>query len=140
MHEMQTAVTEVGGVCPSWKLSRGPTRLHYAKTAERIKMLFGLNTPGGPRNTVLDSEGRGIRCSLRQITLASCLIRVLLRITMQARLEHPCYTYVMSREYELEAPLNRHVLEATFESSCLTRCRRKASRQTVLRSADRWPY
>jgi len=27
-------------------LSRGSTRLHYAKTAERIKMLFGVNTLG----------------------------------------------------------------------------------------------
>jgi len=32
-------------------LSRGSTRLHSAKTAERIKILFGVNTQGAPRNT-----------------------------------------------------------------------------------------
>jgi len=35
-------------------LSRGSSRLHCAKIAEQIKMLFGMNTPGGPRNIVLD--------------------------------------------------------------------------------------
>jgi len=34
-------------------LSRGPTRLHFAKTAKRIKMLFGMNTLWGPRDIVL---------------------------------------------------------------------------------------
>jgi len=37
-HEMQTIVTDVCGVC------QFVTRLHRAKTAERIKMLFELNT------------------------------------------------------------------------------------------------
>jgi len=50
MHEMQTIVTDVRGVCPSVCLSRGSTRLHCAKTAERIKILLGVNTPAGPRN------------------------------------------------------------------------------------------
>jgi len=35
-------------------LSRGSTRFHCAQTAEQIKILFGVNTPGGPRNIVLD--------------------------------------------------------------------------------------
>jgi len=35
-------------------LSSGSTRLHCAKKSEQIKMLFGVSTPGGPRNIVLD--------------------------------------------------------------------------------------
>jgi len=56
MHDMQTIVTDVYGVCQSvsLSLSRGSTRLHCAKTAEQIKMLFGVNTFEGPRNIVLD--------------------------------------------------------------------------------------
>jgi len=46
MHEMQTIVTDVRGVCPSVCLSRGSTRLHCAKTAKRVKILFGVNTHG----------------------------------------------------------------------------------------------
>jgi len=47
MHKMQPIVTDVRGVCPqSVCLSRGSTRLHCAKTAERIKILFGVNTLG----------------------------------------------------------------------------------------------
>jgi len=41
-------------VYQSVSLSRGSTRLHCAKTAEQIKILFGRNTLGGARNTVLD--------------------------------------------------------------------------------------
>jgi len=48
MHEMQTIVTDVRGVCPSVCLSRGSTRLHSAKTAEQLKMLFVVKTLGGP--------------------------------------------------------------------------------------------
>jgi len=51
--------------------------------SERIKNLFGVNTPGDPRNIVLNdspdsptARERGVRCSLRQITLASCLWRL----------------------------------------------------------------
>jgi len=54
MHEMQPIVADVHGVCPSVCpfvrqsvcLSRGSTRLRCAKTAERIKMLFGVNILG----------------------------------------------------------------------------------------------
>jgi len=62
-------------VRPSVRLSRGLTWLHCVKMAERIKMLFGMNTLGGPRNIVLDGalippqREEGIRCSLRQSTL-----------------------------------------------------------------------
>jgi len=35
-------------------MSRGSSLLHCAKMAEQIKMLFGVNTPGGPWNIVLD--------------------------------------------------------------------------------------
>jgi len=54
MHEIKTIFTDVCGVCLSVCLSRGSSRLHRAKTAEQIKMLFGVNTPGGPRDIVLD--------------------------------------------------------------------------------------
>jgi len=55
MHDIQTIVTNVhGGVCQS-VLSCGSVRLHCAKAAEQIKMLFGVNTPVGPWNIVLDS-------------------------------------------------------------------------------------
>jgi len=54
MHEMQTIVTDVCGVRPSVCLSRDSTRLHCAKTSERIKIPFEVNTLGGPRNIQLD--------------------------------------------------------------------------------------
>jgi len=58
-------VTSVQGVCMSVCLSCGPTWHHCAKTAEQIKILFGVNTPEGPRNILLDGvliphiEGEG---------------------------------------------------------------------------------
>jgi len=77
---MQTVVTDDRGVCPSVCLSRGSTRLHCAKTAERMKMLFAVNSFEGPRNIVLDGvlilprrgKRKHIRCCLCQITVASC--------------------------------------------------------------------
>jgi len=72
MHDTQT--TDVRGVCPPVCLSRGLTRLHCAKSAKRIKILFGVNTFGGPRTTVLDggpdppqggAEKLGKFCQLR---------------------------------------------------------------------------
>jgi len=79
MHEMQTIVTDIRGVRQSVCLSRGSTRLHCAKTAEQIKMLFGVNSLGSQENIVLErspdlpsARKMGIRCSLRHITLASC--------------------------------------------------------------------
>jgi len=51
---MQTIVTDVRGVCLSGCLSYSSSRLHCAKMAEQIKMLFGVNTPRGPGNIVLD--------------------------------------------------------------------------------------
>jgi len=55
MHEMQTIVTyDRMSVRQSVCLSRGSTRLYCAKTAQRIKILFGVNTLGGPRNIMLD--------------------------------------------------------------------------------------
>jgi len=50
MHAMLFVVS----VCQSVCLSRGSSRLRCAKMAEQIKMLFGVNTPGGPWNIVLD--------------------------------------------------------------------------------------
>jgi len=86
MHKMQTTVTDVPGACPSICLSRSSTRLHCVKTAERINILFGVNTLGGLRNIVLDrgtdpptARERVIRCTLCQITLASCLYLQLVR-------------------------------------------------------------
>jgi len=52
MHGMQIIVTDDPGVCQS----RGSTRLRCAKTAERTKMLFGVNSPGGPWNTALHGD------------------------------------------------------------------------------------
>jgi len=54
MHVMQTIVTDDRGVCQAVCLSHSLTRLHCAKMAEQIKMLFGVNTPGSPCNIVLD--------------------------------------------------------------------------------------
>jgi len=48
MHEMQSILTDVSVVCLPVCLSRGSSRLRCAKPAEQIKMLFGVNTPGGP--------------------------------------------------------------------------------------------
>jgi len=52
MHEMQTTVTDDcrvnQSVCQSVCLSRGSTGLHCANTAKRIKILFGVKSPGGP--------------------------------------------------------------------------------------------
>jgi len=53
MHEMQTIVIDDRGVCQS--VCRVAWLGFTAKTAERIKMLFGMNTPGGPWNIVLDA-------------------------------------------------------------------------------------
>jgi len=54
-------------------------RLRCANMAERIDVLFGMETPGDARNIVLDGvfqllwRGKaGIRCGLHQITLATC--------------------------------------------------------------------
>jgi len=55
MLEMQTIVTDACSVY----LSRGSTRLCCAKTAEQIKILFRVNTLGGPRNILLISHGTG---------------------------------------------------------------------------------
>jgi len=46
MHEMQSVLTDVCGVCLSICQSRGSTRLHCAKTAEWIQILFGVNSLG----------------------------------------------------------------------------------------------
>jgi len=54
MHEIRTIVIDERGVCPPVCLSRGSTRLRYAETAKRIKILFGVNILGGPRNILLD--------------------------------------------------------------------------------------
>jgi len=66
----------VCGVC----LSRGSSRLHCAKRLDRSRCCLGWTLVGQPRNIVLDggpdlptvTRRRGIRCSLRQITLAFC--------------------------------------------------------------------
>jgi len=57
MHEMQPIATDMRGVCPSVCqfvcLSCSLTGPHNAETAEQIKMLFGVNSLGGPWNIVL---------------------------------------------------------------------------------------
>jgi len=67
MHEIQSILTNVCRI----RLSRGSYQLHCAKTAEQIKMLFGVNTPWNPRNIVLDvgpdppQRGRGTQFKFR---------------------------------------------------------------------------
>jgi len=71
---MRTVATEVSVACC---VSLSETRLRRAKTAERIEVLFALKTlgaegtfywTGGPNPQWLG----GIRCGLRQITVATC--------------------------------------------------------------------
>jgi len=52
MHDMQPTVTDDRGVCLT-VCHGGSTLLHCAETAERTKMLFGVNTLGSPRDIVL---------------------------------------------------------------------------------------
>jgi len=47
MHDMQTTAADDRGVCLSVCLLRGLSRLHCTKMAERIHILFGVNTPRG---------------------------------------------------------------------------------------------
>jgi len=54
IHEMQAIATDYRGLRPSVCLLRGFTGLWCAKTAERIKVLFGVQTLGGSRNIVFD--------------------------------------------------------------------------------------
>jgi len=51
---MQSILTDVRSIYLSVCLSRGSSRLHFAKMAEQIKMVFRVNAPGGPWNTALD--------------------------------------------------------------------------------------
>jgi len=53
MHEMETIVTDDLGV--SLSVSHAA---QLAKMAVRVKMLFGVNTRGGPRNIVLDGGSK----------------------------------------------------------------------------------
>jgi len=55
------------------------TQTGCAKTAERIDVLFGVETSGDPISIVGPLDGvpyptarREVRCGLRQITLATC--------------------------------------------------------------------
>jgi len=54
MHEMQTIVSDARGVCLSVFLSRGSTRLHCARMAEQIKVMFWVNIPGCVWNFLSD--------------------------------------------------------------------------------------
>jgi len=56
MREVQDIATATDVSCLSVPLSHGLTRLYCAKTAERIEILFGLNTLGGLRSIVLDGS------------------------------------------------------------------------------------
>jgi len=55
VREIQPIVTDVRNVSVSIRssLSLGSTRLHCAKTAERIKMMFGMTTLGSQQDIVL---------------------------------------------------------------------------------------
>jgi len=58
---MRPIATDVRGVCPSVCLSRSSNRLRCAKTAERIRKLFGVNTRSGLQHWVLISPQTGGR-------------------------------------------------------------------------------
>jgi len=69
MHEMQTIVTNICSVCQSVSHVARSSRLHCAKMAEQIKMLFGLHTHSWePWNIMLDvgpdspQKGKGVHC------------------------------------------------------------------------------
>jgi len=47
MHEMQSILTDVHGICQS-VCHAAYLGFTVQKMAEQIKMLFGVNTPGGP--------------------------------------------------------------------------------------------
>jgi len=76
-HQTQTLLWFVGML--AWCVSLSDCyAAHLCKTAERIEVLFGLETLGDQRHIVLDGSRdphtlRRIRCGLCQITLASCL-------------------------------------------------------------------
>jgi len=53
MHEMQSILIDVGGVCLSI-CHAAHLGLAVQKMAEQIKKLFRMNTSGGPWNVVLD--------------------------------------------------------------------------------------
>jgi len=55
-HEMRTIVTNNPGVCQSVGLCLFVTRAECTKTAERIDVLFGVETPRYPRNIVSDES------------------------------------------------------------------------------------
>jgi len=73
MHEMQTIVTDVCGVC----LSCGSTRLQCGKRLNRSRSCLGWTLLGAKEIScqmgvlILPQQG-GIRCSLHQITLIFC--------------------------------------------------------------------
>jgi len=54
MHDLQTVVTDDHSVCQS--VCHIAQLSFTAKMAGRIKILFGMNTSGGPRNIVLDGD------------------------------------------------------------------------------------
>jgi len=63
---------------PRASVSRPVTRARCAKIAERVDVLFGVETPRDPRKIVLDrvpisrGEGKRVDAPCRQITLATC--------------------------------------------------------------------
>jgi len=65
--EMRTTVIDDPGVCQS------VMQAAVQKTAKRIDVLFGVETPGDPPR-----RGEGVRCGFHRITLATCYLWVLL--------------------------------------------------------------
>jgi len=66
-------LTIVTGVLIAWCVCQSVTRLRSAKTAARIEVLFGLETPGTHCVRWKSWCPPRIRCGLRQITSATCL-------------------------------------------------------------------
>jgi len=78
-------------VCQSVCLSRGSTRLHCAKMAEQIKILFMVNTPGGPSNIVLD--GGPDTTSARRGGFDAAFAKLLWPLVLSDRQAHMHYVW-----------------------------------------------
>jgi len=91
MHEMQTIGTNDPGVC----LSRGSTPLHCARMAERTKMLFGVNSPGGPWNITLDVGPDSL--TVRGRGLDAAFTKLLWPLVINASFNSNCPKLVLDR-------------------------------------------
>jgi len=107
MHDMQTIVTDVSGVCLPVCLSRGSTRLRCAKTAKRIKMQIGANALGAPetlcytRDTMHPSPNYfGLMFCLSILILVRTLVNRVANVNLLQRMPASCSKLPLSRHFE----------------------------------------